>query len=77
MPIGSFNSLSYLLVLQDLFSLIRQPFYGILNVHVHYGSSYSFTCYHLVFAILCCFSAKDVVVVVFFFFLILCTFKKA
>lgn len=76
MPIGSFNSLSYLLVLQDLFSLIRQPFYGILNVYVHYGSSYSFTCYHLVFAILCCFSAKDVVVV-FFFFLILCTFKKA
>lgn len=76
MPIGSFNSLSYLLVLQDLFSLIRQPFYGILNVHVHYGSSYSFTCYHLVFAILCCFSAKDVVVV-FFFLFILCTFKKA
>lgn len=76
MRIGSFNSLSYLLVLQDLFSLIRQPFYGILNVHVHYGSSYSFTCYHLVFAILCCLSAKDVVVV-FFFFFILCTFKKA
>lgn len=76
MPIGSFNSLSYLLVLQDLFSLIRQPFYGILNVHVHYGSSYSFTCYHLVFAILCCLSAKDVVVV-FFLIFILCTFKKA
>lgn len=75
MPIGSFNSLSYLLVLQDLFSLIRQPFYGILNVHVHYGSSYSFTCYHPVFAILCFLSAKDVVVV--FLFLNLCTFKKA